>query len=68
MFTLHIDLGQVILSAIAAVMGIIVWFMKRTVEGFGERIDRHDRILFNLNGNVRQIMGKLGMAAQQDEL
>jgi len=67
MFTLHIDLGQVVLSIIAAAMGVMVYFVKRTVEGFGDRIDRHDRILFNLNGNVRQIMGKLGMPLQRDD-
>ena len=38
MFTLHIDLGQVVLSIIAAAMAVMVYFVKRTVEGFGERI------------------------------
>ena len=57
MFTLNVDLGQIIISAL---IGIIGWFIKRTIDSFGKRLDKHDEILIGLVGDVQRLIGQVG--------
>lgn len=61
MFTLNVDLGQIILSVL---IGIIGWFMKRTIDSLGKRLDRHDEILIGLVGDVQRLIGQVGASSQ----
>ena len=54
MFTAHIDLGQVILAFLIAIIG---YFVRRTLNEFGSRLDRHDTILLNLVRDVGMLVG-----------
>lgn len=54
-FTAHVDLGQVI---IMAMMGTIGFFVKRTIDDFSKRLDKHDSQLFKLVGDVQRLIGR----------
>lgn len=54
MFTFHVDLGQVIL---AGMIGIIGYLVKRMVDQFGMRLDKHEDILFTLSGQIQKVIG-----------
>jgi hypothetical protein len=56
MFTAQIDLGQVLLSLL---IGVVGWFVKRTIDKFEVRLDKHENILFGVNGDIQAIIGKL---------
>ena len=62
MFTFHVDLGQVIISILIAIVG---WFVKRTIDRFDKRIDNHENVLFNMNGDLQLIVGQLGIERRQ---
>jgi len=54
MFTLHIDLGQVLLGGM---IGIVGYFVKRMIDSFGSRLDKHENILFELSGQIQKVIG-----------
>lgn len=58
MFTFHVDLGQII---IAGLIGLVGWFVKRTVDNFDRRIEIHERTLYMMNGDIQNIKGSLGL-------
>lgn len=58
MFTLNVDLGQVLLGTLIAIIG---YFVKRNVDQFEKRIDKHEEILFTMNGDLQIIVGQLGI-------
>jgi hypothetical protein len=41
----------------AFLIAIIGYFIKRTIDDFGKRIDKHDQIIFDLAGHVQKILG-----------
>lgn len=54
MFTATIDLGQIIIVTCLAVIGFFVkWELARIMI----RIDRHDDLLYQLTGEVRELLG-----------
>ena len=55
MFTSHIDLGQIVLAALIVIIG---YFVKRTLNEFGSRLDKHDTILLNLVRDVGMLVGR----------
>ena len=55
MFTLNVDLGQII---IASLIGMVGYFVKRTIDGVTIRIDKHDSILIDLIRSVAAITGE----------
>lgn len=52
-----IDLGQIIISVLIAIVG---YFVKRTIEKIESRVDEHEVILFKMHGDVKEIKGILG--------
>ena len=58
MFTFHIDLGQII---IAGLIAIVAWFVKRLVIRTEKRIDRIEDVIFSLNGDMQTVIGHLGI-------
>lgn len=64
MFTAHIDLGQLIISFL---IGTVAWFIKRTIDKMDKRIDKHEDVLFNMNGNIQLIMGQMGIERRAKE-
>lgn len=54
MFTFHVDLGQLIL---AGMIGIIGYLVKRMIDQFGSRLDKHEDILFTLSGQIQKVIG-----------
>jgi hypothetical protein len=54
MINLNIDLGQIIIGILITTVGYLI---KREVNEFGSRVDRHDTILFELTGTVQRLMG-----------
>ncbi len=65
MFHLNVDLGQIIISALIAIIG---WLIKRTIDKFESRIDSHDKMLYEMNGNLKQVMGILGTRSTDGKL
>lgn len=57
-FHLSVDLGQVIISGC---IGIIGYFVKRTIESFGKRLDRHEDILFNMSQDLQRVIGQVSL-------
>jgi hypothetical protein len=55
MITTNIDLGQIIISSLLAIIG---WFVVRTINQFSKRLDRHDDMLFNLVQDVQFLIGQ----------
>lgn len=53
MISWHIDLGQIILAALFLQASVIVWFIKKEINTFGKRLDRHEEILFKLAQKVQ---------------
>ena len=56
MFSPNVDLGQVI---IASLIGTIGFFVKRTIDDFGRRLDRHEEIIFKVVKDTQLILGLL---------
>lgn len=54
MFNPTVDLGQVIL---ASLIGTIGFFVKRTIDDFGRRLDRHEEIIFKVVKDTQLILG-----------
>lgn len=54
MFTAHIDLGQIL---IASLIGIIGFFVKKTIDDISAKLQRHEDILFRLTGEMQRIIG-----------
>ena len=58
MFTFHVDLGQLI---IASLTGIVGWFVKKKIESYDKRIEKHENLFFRMNGDLQSIIGFLGI-------
>lgn len=54
MFTSNIDLGQIILTCIIAIIG---WFIKREITTLANRLDKHDNILFKMVADIHEVKG-----------
>lgn len=54
MLNFTIDLGQIILITLVAIIG---YFVQRTLESFEARLDKHDDILLKLVGDVQRLIG-----------
>lgn len=63
MITTNVDLGQLI---IVGMMAIIGWFVQRTISEFSKRISSHEELLFDMNGDIHQIKGRLGIVDQKN--
>lgn len=63
MFTAHIDLGQVIISIL---IGTVGWFVKRTIDRMDRRLDKHEDVIFNMNGSIQRIAGVMGIKQQEE--
>ena len=46
-FTLHVDLGQLIISSLITIVG---YFVKKTIDKFDMRLEKHEEVLFKLAG------------------
>lgn len=55
---LHVDLGQII---IASLIGIVGYLIKREVTNVGNRLDRHEKVIFEMNGAVTRAIGEIGI-------
>lgn len=58
LFTFKIDLGQVIL---AGMIGVLSWLIKRTIDSIEKRIEKHEQIIFDMNGKLQLIVGSMGL-------
>lgn len=57
MISSNIDLGQVIN---AGLVGVVGYFVKRLIDRVERRIDKHEDLMFEINGKVQNILGILG--------
>lgn len=54
----NIGIGLLVVNTVTAVLiAIIGYFIKRTIEDFGKRIDQHDAVIINLVGDVQRLVG-----------
>lgn len=58
LFTFHVDLGQIIISGLIGVVGYLI---KRQIDSFESRINKHESVLFQMNGDIQAIIGHLGV-------
>lgn len=58
MFTFQVDLGQVLLGMM---MGIIGWFIKRTLDQFDKKIEKHELVIFRMANDLQYIIGSIGL-------
>ena len=58
MLTLHVDLGQIIIGALIALVGFL---LKREVNSIGSRLDKHEQVLFAVNGDLSKAIGQIGV-------
>jgi len=56
-FKWSIDLGQLIVSSGILLVAIIIWFVKREINLFSTRLDKHDIIILQLVGDVQKLIG-----------
>ena len=54
MFTPSIDLGQLALGILIAIIG---WFVKKELNSLTTRLDRHDNILIRLVSELGELKG-----------
>lgn len=64
MINAHIDLGQLIIAILIALLGIIAWFIRKEITEFGLRLDKHETMLFRMTQNVSIVMGQVGILMQ----
>lgn len=57
MITTHIDLGQIILASMIAIIGYLI---KRMVDKVDARLDKHDILLVQLIKDVAHLIGIVG--------
>lgn len=58
MITANVELGQLIIAGMVAAVG---WFVQRTIITFEERISKHEEMMFEMNGDIKEIKGRLGI-------
>ena len=56
-FKWSIDLGQLIVSAGILLVAVIIWFVKKEINSFAFRLDKHDTIIQQLVGDVQKLIG-----------
>ena len=54
MFTFNVDLGQTIIAGLIGVSGYLV---KRTIDKFDSRLDRHEQTIFIIAQEVQKLVG-----------
>jgi hypothetical protein len=55
MFTLNIDLGQILIATLIAIVG---WFVKTAVNRVYVTLDRHDEQINDIIARVEHLLGK----------
>lgn len=50
-------LTNALLGLISALITIVGFFVKKEINNFAKRIDRHDEMLFKLAGDVQRLIG-----------
>lgn len=55
-FTANFDLGQAIIAILISIVG---YFVKKTIDKFDGRLDKHEDILFKMSGDVQLLKGML---------
>lgn len=55
---LSVDLGQLIIGSLVAIVG---WFIKKEIATFGGRLDRHEDTILKLAQNVSTVTGQVGI-------
>jgi hypothetical protein len=58
---LHIDLGQLIISTLIAIVAIVGWFVKKEIKSFGDRLDKHEQVLFDMNAVLSRAVGEVAI-------
>jgi hypothetical protein len=56
-FELKFDFGQIILGSLIAIIGYLI---KRQINEFSDRLDKHDEMIRGLFGDVQYIVGVIG--------
>lgn len=54
MLTFHVDLGQIIIASLIAIVG---WMVKKMLSSFEKRLDKHDETLIGLVKDVGKLIG-----------
>jgi fluoride ion exporter CrcB/FEX len=53
-----VQIGLLVVNVITALLiGIIGYFIKRTIEEFSAKLTKHDDAIFQLAGNVQRLIG-----------
>jgi hypothetical protein len=53
-FSFNVDLGQVVIGGLIAIVG---WLVKREITDVGVRLDRHENIISDLVGKMQNVIG-----------
>ena len=61
-FTWQVDLGQLLTIVI---VGIISFFLKRELNRFDFRLDKHDNVLERLIGDTQRLIGEVGLMQRE---
>ncbi len=66
MMSPNVDLGQVIIAGMLAVIG---YFIKRELASIGSRLDKHDTLILKMFGDINRLLGRAGLRVReaQDE-
>lgn len=51
---LHVDLGQIIIGSLIAIVG---FFIRREITTVGKRLDIHDNLIYELSQTVQLVIG-----------
>lgn len=54
MFALNVDLGQLIIGGLIAIVG---YLMKRQLETFAKRLDKNEMVIFQMASDLQYLMG-----------
>lgn len=58
MFTLNVDLGQILIGCLIAIVG---WFIKKEIVTFGRRLDKHEDTILRMVQQVSVVTGQVGI-------
>jgi len=62
MFTLQVDLGQVLLGLLITTIGFL---MKREINRFDYRLNRHDEVLEKLIRDTQRLIGTVSLLERE---
>lgn len=64
MFSVNLDLGQLLIAVLLASLTIVAWFIKKEITNFGKRLDKHEAVITDMTSTLSRVVGEVSIIIQ----